>query len=313
MAPCEISVSTSVNCCSALRFASALMYLPPAASTVFFMLGSSCAAQRGCWKLFHDTPTVQPAPRCGRRRRALRRWGGAAAAARTRGELRPRAPQRAPPVFEFIVVSSSKCVAIPSRNQRRCPARLPPSLPREHRRTRVASPTVVLAPRGPVAARPSCTRKLQWTPAGREPAGRIGEQRLERELRRTEQRGVDPEHRRDDADQPARGRRAPAGRARARAPAPTNGWIRPNRPPSTISSGLRMLTRPASPMPEPAADVVEGAQRRGRAGLGLVQHRVDLAATAVRSAGRPCAAAPPRRPRSPSSRPSRSGTATRPG
>jgi hypothetical protein len=27
---------------------------------VFFMLGLSVAAQRGCWKLFHETPTVQP-------------------------------------------------------------------------------------------------------------------------------------------------------------------------------------------------------------------------------------------------------------
>jgi hypothetical protein len=26
------------------------------------MFGLSWAAQRGCWKLFHDTPTVQPAP-----------------------------------------------------------------------------------------------------------------------------------------------------------------------------------------------------------------------------------------------------------
>src|SRR5918993_930543 len=34
----------------------------PASSIVFFRFGSSCAAQRGCWKLFHDTPTVQPAP-----------------------------------------------------------------------------------------------------------------------------------------------------------------------------------------------------------------------------------------------------------
>src|SRR5215203_2565790 len=61
-APCEMRLSTSVSCCSELRLASALMYLPPAASTVDFRFGSSCAAQRGCWKLFHETPTVQPAP-----------------------------------------------------------------------------------------------------------------------------------------------------------------------------------------------------------------------------------------------------------
>src|SRR6478752_4220502 len=59
LAPFEMRVSTSVSCCSLLRFASASMYLPPPASTVDWMFGLSCAAQRGCWKLFHDTPTVQ--------------------------------------------------------------------------------------------------------------------------------------------------------------------------------------------------------------------------------------------------------------
>src|SRR6478609_10848896 len=62
LAPFEIIVSMSVACCSLLRLASASMYLPPAASTVFWMFGLSWAAQRGCWKLFQDTPTVQPAP-----------------------------------------------------------------------------------------------------------------------------------------------------------------------------------------------------------------------------------------------------------
>jgi hypothetical protein len=38
------------------------MYVPPPASTVLLMFGWSCAAQRGCWKLFHDTPTVQSPP-----------------------------------------------------------------------------------------------------------------------------------------------------------------------------------------------------------------------------------------------------------
>src|SRR5512141_1076887 len=62
LAPFEMRVSTSVSCCSLLRFASASMYLPPAASTVCLMFGWSCAAHRGCWKLFQDTPTVHPAP-----------------------------------------------------------------------------------------------------------------------------------------------------------------------------------------------------------------------------------------------------------
>src|SRR5262245_55289085 len=60
-APCEIIVSISVACCSLLRLASLSMSLPPWASTGAWIFGLSCAAQRGCWKLFHDTPTVHPA------------------------------------------------------------------------------------------------------------------------------------------------------------------------------------------------------------------------------------------------------------
>src|SRR5439155_10148637 len=61
LAPFEMRVSMSVSCCSLLRLASASMYLPPPASTVFWMFGLSVAAQRGCWKLFQETPTVHPA------------------------------------------------------------------------------------------------------------------------------------------------------------------------------------------------------------------------------------------------------------
>src|SRR5436309_5706689 len=61
VAPFEMSVSTSVSCCSSLRLASASMYVPPPSSTVFLMLGWSCAAQRGCWQLFQETPTVHAA------------------------------------------------------------------------------------------------------------------------------------------------------------------------------------------------------------------------------------------------------------
>ena len=64
-APCDSIVVTSVSCCSVLRFASALMYEPPPASTVSLIPGSSCAAQRGCWKLFHDTPTLHAAAEAG--------------------------------------------------------------------------------------------------------------------------------------------------------------------------------------------------------------------------------------------------------
>ncbi len=49
LAPWPIMLSMSVSCCSILRFASARMYFPPAASMAFFMAGSSAFAQRGCW------------------------------------------------------------------------------------------------------------------------------------------------------------------------------------------------------------------------------------------------------------------------
>src|SRR3954452_22790245 len=62
LAPFEIIVSMSVACCSLLRLASASMYLPPWASTVFWMFGLSWAAQRGGWNWFQETPTVHPAP-----------------------------------------------------------------------------------------------------------------------------------------------------------------------------------------------------------------------------------------------------------
>ena len=64
-APCDSIVVTSVSCCSVLRLASALIYVPPPASTVSLIPGSSCAAQRGCWKLFQDTPTVHAAAEAG--------------------------------------------------------------------------------------------------------------------------------------------------------------------------------------------------------------------------------------------------------
>src|SRR4051794_37824571 len=61
-APWLIMLSTSVSCTTLFRFASLSMNLPPPASMAFCIDGLSAAAQRGCWKLFHDTPTVQPAP-----------------------------------------------------------------------------------------------------------------------------------------------------------------------------------------------------------------------------------------------------------
>ena len=101
LAPFEIRVSMSVACCSLLRLASASMYLPPPASTVFWMFGLSWAAQRGCWKLFHETPTVQSgaagAGRRGTRAAAQRRRGGLARRCSNtlpgRSQRLPRAPR----------------------------------------------------------------------------------------------------------------------------------------------------------------------------------------------------------------------------
>src|SRR6478672_3156549 len=64
LAPCWMRVSMSVNCWTFLRFASLSMKVPPPASTVFFIAGLSAAAQRGCWKLFQDTPTTQLPAAC---------------------------------------------------------------------------------------------------------------------------------------------------------------------------------------------------------------------------------------------------------
>src|SRR6478672_7875277 len=89
LAPFEIIVSMSVACCSLFRLASASMYLPPWASTVFWMFGLSWAAQRGCWKLFQETPTVHPAPP-----------EPAAAALAPPLAAAPLAPALAPPLLE---------------------------------------------------------------------------------------------------------------------------------------------------------------------------------------------------------------------
>ena len=63
-----------------------------------------------------------------------------------------------------------------------------------------------------------------------EPAGRIGQERLERELRGAEQRGVDAERRRDDPDERPGAPAGRAGRAPPRSTRRRTGRIRPNRP-----------------------------------------------------------------------------------
>ena len=84
LAPFEMRVSTSVSCCSLLRLASASMYLPPAASTVFWMFGLSV---RGPARLLEVVPRhADDAVGGGRRRPGGRRWGsrGPAPACRER-------------------------------------------------------------------------------------------------------------------------------------------------------------------------------------------------------------------------------------
>ena len=147
----------------------------------------------------------------------------------------------------------------PSRNARRCPARLPPSL------THAGSQAAPGA-RAAVTSGGSLRRSVMHWPApwsggaGRaSPPDRRSAARTRAPPRRAA--GRPPRASRDDPDEPARARAGARRSSSCSRPAPTNGWIRPNRPPRTISSGSRMLTRPASPIAEPAADVVEGAQR----------------------------------------------------
>ena len=75
------------------------MYVPPPASTVLFRFGSSWAAQRGCWKLFQETPTVQGAPALAATLAAVLAVALAAGvlehAART-----PRQRRSMPPIYE---------------------------------------------------------------------------------------------------------------------------------------------------------------------------------------------------------------------
>ena len=76
---------------------------------------------------------------------------------------------------------------------------------------------------------------------------------------RADERRVDAEPGRHDPDH--RARRGQACRSSsASSVSRTNGWIRPWRPPRTMSRGLRTLTRPAEPDPEPAADVRRAPQ-----------------------------------------------------
>src|SRR3954453_22189633 len=61
LAPLLISVSISDSCFSLFRFASGSpTIVPPPSWMALNIDGLSVAAQRGCWKLFHEMPTLQP-------------------------------------------------------------------------------------------------------------------------------------------------------------------------------------------------------------------------------------------------------------
>ena len=163
--------------------------------------------------------------------------------------------------------------ATPVGYRTRLQSRLHPSYSgRRNRRYRVIDARLRRSParRGPVGA-------------ARPPDRRAAARRRARPRRAAGRRLAEPC--RHDPDERARRRQRAAVELRLEDRAATNGWIRPNRPPRTTSSGLRTLTRPGQADAEPAADVVERGQRGGIAGGGLAQDRVD--APRPPSAGRP--------------------------
>ena len=268
------------------------------------------AAQRGCWKLFHDTPTVQPA-------------------ARTRSSRRCRAARRRSPPLPLEHAAATTTSAANERRQSVDSCWSPPPM-RCHFRLEMNADVrlgyhPLFALDGPDArgdrrsfaapadrSRPS--RHALASSTGRRRGRASPPDRRGAARRRARRRRAAARPRRASRGRPGRVARG-AARARRSSSCSSAGADERMDPPEQAAEhdrarGLRMLTRPARPMPEPAADVVEGAQRGGRAGLGVAQERVDLGRDRRRSGGRPGAAAPPRRPRSPSSRPSRSGTAT---
>ena len=156
-----------------LRFASALMYLPPPSSTVFFRFG---LVVRRPARLLEVVPRhADGAAGSGRGRPARGRarcWGCFALPLRTSGDYHhERRNERRQ--SSYCIVGPPPCaLPCPSRNERRCPARLPPSLSRKTSGTHVARPTVCLLPVDRSRARPSCTGELQGLRRGAsQPAG----------------------------------------------------------------------------------------------------------------------------------------------
>ena len=127
----------------------------------------------------------------------------------------------------------------------------------------VADFTGDATPRWRVAGAASGARQVKRGVGSAEPGRRIGQQGIEGHLGRADERRVDAERRRDDADERAR---APAGRtASSSASMRVRGRAGSSRacgPPRMTSRGLRMFTRPASPMPSQRPTCVEGGERR---------------------------------------------------
>src|SRR3954454_9128127 len=198
LAPFEIIVSMSVACCSLLRLASASMYLPPAASTVCWMFGLSCAAQRGCWKLFHDTPTVHPAPPDPPAPPAPPA-PAAGLAPPPAGLAPPPAGLAPPPLLLQAAARTATTPSIPNRrfmlvspppdpclacwSWRRCPARLPPFSPEKMRLSCWTRHPRSRRPHARIRVRSSRDRQRRPDPSRDEPPSRVSEERLEGQLR----------------------------------------------------------------------------------------------------------------------------------
>ena len=221
-APWLIRVSTSVSCCSLLRFASGVDVRAAAVLDGLLHGRLVVAAQRGCWKLFHETPTMQsPAASLaagwlaaqlalcrglGRRRRCR-----AAAAARGdddgRGASQRGRSSNVHPVLLLLQghgaahIVAGRAVAVAYSNAVPGDAWLTPLCLRAVACGRVRWSTS----RAPFRRSPAEAEASR----GPEVARRIGQERLEGELGRAEQRGVLAEGGRHDPDE-ARG----AGSAR---------------------------------------------------------------------------------------------------
>ena len=114
-----------------------------------------------------------------------------------------------------------------------------------------------------------------------QPARRIRQERLERQLGRAEERGVHSERRRDDADE-ATGRREGAPVELARDGAGDERVDPAEEAAEDDESWIEDVDEAGQAHAEPVADIVERAERLGRTRLGLVQDRRHLEPAATR-------------------------------